>query len=85
MIDKVSKELRDRMLAAPSPISSIAVIVTMRAGVDLNAVDLQKLKVYRTFENIPAVAGTLPVRDLDEVVKLSEVERVDYDGEVRIL
>jgi hypothetical protein len=57
----------------------IPVIVTIRRGADLAALEQKGLKIQRTFQNISAVAGTIPVGEVNTLADVDEVEAIDYD------
>jgi hypothetical protein len=57
----------------------IPVIVTIRRGADLAALEQKGLKIQRTFQNVSAVAGTIPVGEVNTLAEVDEVEAIDYD------
>jgi hypothetical protein len=82
---KISPELMTRIENARAETQEIPVIVTLAPGTDAAVLDSTGLKVGRGMENIPAVAGTVAADDVAKLAELSEVVRVEYDGEMHAL
>jgi hypothetical protein len=81
MSAKISANLLQRLDEAviTDPQREIPVIVTIRRGADLAALEQKGLKIQRTFQNISAVAGTIPVGEVNTLSEVDEVEAIDYD------
>jgi hypothetical protein len=81
MSAKISANLLQRLdeAAITDPQREIPVIVTIRSGADLAALEQKGLKIQRTFQNISAVAGTIPVGEVNTLAEVDEVEAIDYD------
>lgn len=90
MATKISEELSQRLSeveneAEAASQKELPVIITLKEASDLAPLEEQGLKVQRTFDNISAVAGTLPAAAVKSVARLDEVEHIDYDGEFQAL
>ena len=87
----MSKKINARLLGVlkkaerEDPQREIPVIVTTTSKVDPASLEQRGLKITHTFENIPAVSGTLAASKLKAVAELDQVESIEYDGEVRAL
>jgi hypothetical protein len=81
MSPKISANVLQRLdeAAITDPQREIPVIVTIRSGADLAALEQKGLKIQRTFQNISAVAGTIPVGEVNTLAEVDEVEAIDYD------
>ena len=84
-MQKISPELMARVESATAETQEIPVIVTLAPGTDAAVLDSTGIKVGRGMENIPAVAGTVAAEDVAKLAELTEVERVEYDGEMHAL
>jgi len=66
----------------------VPVILSVASKADIALLEAEGFKVTQKFEAISAVAGTLPA-DKQEILRFAEdapdVERIEYDGEVRAL
>jgi hypothetical protein len=81
MSPKISANVLQRLdeAAITDPQREIPVIVTIRSGADLAALEQKGLKIQQTFQNISAVAGTIPVGEVNTLAEVDEVEAIDYD------
>jgi hypothetical protein len=81
MSTKISTNLLKRLdeAARADPQREIPVIVSIRGGADLAALEQKGLKIQRTFQNISAVAGTIPVGEVNTLAEVDEIESIDYD------
>jgi hypothetical protein len=81
MSTKITAELLKRLdeAAITDPQREIPVIVTIRREADLAGLEQKGLKIQRTFQNISAVAGTIPVAEVNALAELDQVEAIDYD------
>ena len=82
---KISPELMTRIESARAETQEIPVIVTLAPGTDPAVLDSTGIKVGRGMENIPAVAGSVAAEDVAKLAELTEVVRVEYDGEMHAL
>jgi RNA:NAD 2'-phosphotransferase (TPT1/KptA family) len=84
MAAEVSDELR-RIVQAKrknDPHGDVPVIVTLSSEADVQTLREKGLKVRRSYENVAAVSGTIPVDELDALVEAGGVKRIEYDGEM---
>jgi hypothetical protein len=81
MAEKISATVLKQLdeAATTDPRREIPVIVTIRTGADLAALAQKGLKIQRTFQNISAVAGTIPSANVNALADLDQVETIDYD------
>ncbi len=81
MSGKISDGLLKRLdeTSITEPQREVPVIVTLRGGADLAALEQKGLKIQRAFANIPAVAGTLVAADVNALAELDQVETIEYD------
>jgi hypothetical protein len=81
MSAKISANLLKRLdeVAIADAHREIPVIVKVRTGADLAALEQKGLKIQRTFQNISAVAGTIPVGEVNTLAEVDEIESIDYD------
>jgi hypothetical protein len=81
MSAKISANLLKRLdeAAIADPHREIPVIVRVRRGADLAALEQKGLKIQRTFQNIADVAGTIAVAEVNTLAQLDEVEFIDSD------
>ena len=81
MPEKISASVLKRLneAAAEDPQREIPVIVTIGTGTDLATLEQKGLKIQRTFQNISAVAGTIPAGAVHALAELDRVETIDYD------
>jgi tripartite-type tricarboxylate transporter receptor subunit TctC len=81
MSTKISNALSRRLNEARTtdPQREVPVIVTIKAGTDLAALEQNGLKIQRSFQNIPAVAGTLAAADVNALAQLDQVEKIEPD------
>lgn len=84
MSAKIGEELA-RRLAEADPEAEVPVLVTLKPGADPAALQRGGMKVGRSFQAIPVVAGTVRADRVRQLAELGEVELIDYDGEVRAL
>lgn len=76
---------RVRAMNLERPDDVIPVVVTVRPGVEMAAIEGRGLKVERVIESISAVAGTVSAGDIEDLAALDEVQAIEYDGEIRTL
>jgi hypothetical protein len=76
---KVNDELL-KVAEEAEPQQEIPVIVTVKAGENLTALEQKGLKIQHSFKNISAVSGTLPAAEINALSQLDEVERIEYDS-----
>jgi hypothetical protein len=81
MSAKISANLLKRLdeVAIADAHREIPVIVKVRTGADLAALEQKGLKIQRTFQNISDVAGTIPGAEVNTLAELDEVEFIDSD------
>jgi hypothetical protein len=81
MSSKISNALSSRLseAATTDPPREIPVIVTVKTGADLATLEQKGLKIHHTFQNIPAVAGTLTASDVNALAELDQVEKIEPD------
>jgi hypothetical protein len=81
MSEKISASVLKRLdeAATAGPQREIPVIVTIKRGADLTALEQKGLTIQRTYENISAVAGTIPAAEVSALAELDQVEIIDYD------
>jgi hypothetical protein len=81
MSAKISNALSRRLNEARTtdPQREVPVIVTIKTGTDLAALEQNGLKIQRSFQNIPAVAGTLAAADVNALAQLDQVEKIEPD------
>ena len=87
MSPKINAELLKRFkeVEHKDPGRQISVIVSVAKGIDLTTLERKGLKIQRVFENIHAVAGMLTAAVANDIAQLDEVDKIEYDGEVRAL
>jgi hypothetical protein len=78
MNEALSRQIEEAKTVEPE--REIPVIVTVRPGSDLSALEQQGVKIQHVFKNIPAVQGTLTPSVANQVAELEVVERIEYDG-----
>ena len=81
MAEKISPSVLERFneAATADPQKEIPVIVTVKTGADLAALEQKGLKIQRTFQNISAVAGTIPAAEVRALAEADQVETIEYD------
>jgi hypothetical protein len=81
MSTKISNALSRRLneTATTDPQREVPVIVTIKTGTDLAALEQKGMKIQHTFQNIPAVAGTLTASDVNALAELDQVEKIEPD------
>jgi hypothetical protein len=82
-MQKIDPEVITRAEGAGS--REIPVIVTLAPGADPAVLEPTGMKVGRVMENAPMVSGTVAAADVAKLGELTEVERVEYDGEMQAL
>jgi hypothetical protein len=83
MNEALSRQIEEAKTVEPE--REIPVIVTVRPGSDLSALEQQGVKIQHIFKNISAVRGTLTPAVANQVAGLEIVELIEYDGEVHAL
>ena len=83
---KISSDLLQECKRAKQtePQQEIPVIITITDWARRSELEEKGLRVTHSFENISAVTGTLTCAEVDAVAQLDHVERIEFDGEVRI-
>jgi hypothetical protein len=82
LTSKIDSELRKR-LEAGEPQQDVPVIVTLSGSANRALLENTGLTVLRNFDNIPAIAGTLPLARIKELAQLEQVERIEYDNQAQ--
>lgn len=83
MSQKISPDVTARVDSATEESGAVPVIVTLAPGTDPGVLEPTGMTIGRVIESIHAVAGTVADADvLANLAALSEVERVEYDGEM---
>ncbi len=84
---KIDDGLVKRLAAmkADRPEHEIPVIVTVRPGADVAAMEGRGLTVERTLGSVSAVAGTVAAHELESLAALDDVRNIEYDGEIHAL
>jgi len=87
MSSKINAELKAECerVGQTEPQKEIPVVVTISDWSRRAELEHSGLRVNHSFENISAVAGTLPCDKVKAVAELDHVERVEFDGEVRAI
>ena len=79
--EEMIRVLRER--EAERSQEEIPVIVTIKPGSDLSKLEREGLRISRKFEVLNAVSGLIAPRDARRIAKLSQVEKIEYDSEMR--
>lgn len=89
---KILGELVDivREKLETSPDEEIAVIITLNPGIATESAKNKFSKMGLKIENVipgpaPVITGTIMVKDIEELAKASEIEKIEYDGTVYAL
>jgi chorismate mutase len=87
MATKIDDQLLQQVQEAKktNPHQLLSVIVTFTPGADLTALEQKGLKIHLRYQNIPAVAGTIPASAVEELAALVPVESIEADGQMRAL
>lgn len=84
---KVDQTLRE-MIQAPAQRKadqSFPCIVTVKPGTDPAVLVQHGLQIENVIESISAVSGKATGDSVKSLAKLTQVERIEYDGEVRAI
>ena len=86
MTAKISDELLRELKRAEQtdPQQELPVIVTTAGQVNRAELEEKGLRITHVFEFISAVSGTLTPAEAQALAQLDQVERIEFDGEVRI-
>ena len=84
---KIDQRLSQRLAAMRTDRADdpIPVIVTLRPGAGMTAIESQGLRVERAIESVSVVAGTTTARQIEGIAALDEVQAIEYDGETHAL
>ena len=63
----------------------IPVIVTVKKGTDLCKLEVSGLKISKRFKLVNAASGYITPEDVKKIADLDEVEKIEYDAEMRAL
>lgn len=87
-VDDATERLPRTEDTTAEPEREVPVILSLASKADITLLEAEGFKVTQKFEAINAVAGTLPA-DKQKILRFAEdapdVERIEYDGEVRAL
>ena len=86
MVEKIDENLVRVLQERNEKCSSeeIAVILTLREEVNLMELEEAGFKLLRRFEIINAVSGLISPGDVDNLIRLSQVEKIEFDEEMTI-
>lgn len=87
MPGKIDSQLQTRLdeAASQDPQREIPVVITLKVGADVTALERTGMKVQRAFEAIPAVAGTVTASQARQLAQLDQVELIEADTEAHAL
>lgn len=87
MTAKVSVELLKQVEEAEvkEPQREIPVIVNVAAGADPVTLEQKGMVIKHVFPSISAIAGTLNAAQIREIVRMDQVQSIEYDGTMRAL
>lgn len=86
MEGKFSEELR-RVLGereAQCSEEDIPVIITYEPGLDLSKLEKMGFRISRKFEMLNVVSGLIAPSDAKRIANLSQLEKIEYDSEMRV-
>jgi len=78
--DEFLKQLEETEREDPQ--REIPVIVTIKAGTNVDTLKQRGLRIQRLFENISAISGTLTAAGIKNLAQLDQVVLIEYDGPV---
>ncbi|MGH9831755.1 MAG: protease inhibitor I9 family protein [Blastocatellia bacterium] len=86
MTAKISDELLQELKRAEQtdPQREIPVIVTINGPINRAELEEKGLRIAQVFDFISAVSGTLTPAEAQALAQLDQVERIEFDSEVRI-
>jgi hypothetical protein len=86
MVEKIDENLVRVLQERNEKCSSeeIAVILTLREEVNLMELEEAGFKLQRRFEIINAISGLISPSDVENLVRLSQVEKIEFDEETTI-
>ena len=80
--DELKRVLREE--GPEDPTKEIPVIVTFIPGTDVAELEELGLKITRRYELLNAAAGLVSLRDMRRLSEVAQVEKIEYDSEIRI-
>jgi len=86
MVEKIDENLVRVLQERNEKCSSeeIAVILTLREEMNLMELEEAGFKLQRRFEIINAISGLISPSDVENLVRLSQVEKIEFDEETTI-
>jgi hypothetical protein len=86
MVEKIDEKLVRVLQERNEKCSSeeIAVILTLREEMNLMELEEAGFKLQRRFEIINAISGLISPSDVENLVRLSQVEKIEFDEETTI-
>ena len=86
MVEKIDENLVRVLQERNEKCSSeeIAVILTLREEMNLMELEEAGFKLQRRFEIINAISGLISPSDIENLVRLSQVEKIEFDEETTI-
>jgi hypothetical protein len=86
MVEKIDENLVRVLQERNEKCSSeeIAVILTLREEINLMELEEAGFKLLRRFEIVNAISGLISPSDVENLVRLSQVEKIEFDEETTI-